>query len=245
MPLAKIKKYQILAAVFAVATLLSVVALIRYCNKPAPSSQLPTSTASEGFAFFGLGEHSTFSKDVREKLKDKLGSDAIEYWTTIDLTINYKGFLQTYFPELYELHKRLNSPVGERVEHDTIQLTYRYARKKNAPFEFVKLIFSNHNKQPLVFYIKSRKEGSDIIEAVANKFGQAKTIYWENDEGRSLYWKKDKSILIISVSDDRLGNPEYFTAIYFVPNLETLVIQEQTKIKQREEKIKKTGKTAF
>lgn len=241
----KNKKYQILAAVLAVATLILVVASIRYFNRPAPSNQLSSLNDSEGFTFFGLGEHTKFSNDVREKLKDKLGSGAIENWNTIDLTINYKGFLQKYFPELYELHKKLNAPVGERVEHDTIQLTYRQARKKNAPFEFVKLVFSNYNKQPLLFYIKSSKAGSEIIEAVANKFGQAKTIDWDIDEGRSLYWNKDRSILIISISNDRLGKPEYFTTIYFVPNLEKLVIREQTKVKQREEKIKKSGKIAF
>jgi len=51
--------------------------------------------------------------------------------------------------------------------------------------------------------------------------------------------------LIISLSDDRYGNPEYHTIIYYVPNLEELLLQEQQTVKKEEEEIKKTGKTAF
>jgi hypothetical protein len=245
MSLVKNKKLQIAMVVFSVATLTLIVALVNDSKKPARPNKISTENGSESFTFFELGENTKFSKDVRDNLKDKLGSEAIERWSTIDLAINYTGFLKTHFPELHELNKKLNSPFGERVEHDTIQLTYRHARKKKAPFEYVKLIFSNYNKKPLLFYIKSKKEGSDIIEAIAKKFGQAKTISWDKEEGRSLYWKKNRSILIISISNDRFGNPEYYTTIYYVPNLEKLVIREQNKIKQREEEIKKTGKTAF
>lgn len=245
MSLVKNKKFQISAIIFSVATLILIVAFINDDKTPDSSKRLSDESGSESFTFFELGENTIFSKDVREKLKDKLGSDAIERWNTMDLAINYNGFLKTYFPELFELNKKLNSPAGERVEHDTIQLTYRHARKKKAPFEYVKLIFSNYNKKPLLFYIKSKKEGSDIIETIAKKFGQAKTINWDKEAGRSLYWEKNKSILIISISNDRFGNPEYYTTIYYVPNLEKLVIREQNKIKQREEEIKKRGKTAF
>lgn len=245
MSLLKNKKFQILAVILSVATLILIAAFIYGYKTHDNSHNLSLENGAESFTFFELGEHTKFSKDVRQNLEDKLGSDAISNWNTINLAINYKGFLRDYFPELYELNKKLNSPAGERVEHDTIQLTYRHARKKNAPFEYVKLIFSNYSKKPLLFYIKSKKEGSDIIEAIANKFGQAKTIRWDNEEGLSLYWEKNRSILIISISNDRFGNPEYYTTIYYVPNLEKLVIREQNKIKQKEEQIKQRGKTAF
>jgi len=83
------------------------------------------------------------------------------------------------------------------------------------------------------------------LDAVTKKYGKAKTIHWDDKSGRSLYWEKDRSILVISISNDRYGHPEYQTAIYYVPSLEELVFTEQQKTKHQQEVIKKTGKTAF
>ena len=37
---------------------------------------------------------------------------------------------------------RLNSPPGERVEHDRTRLMYRYARSREAPFDLVELVYN-------------------------------------------------------------------------------------------------------
>ena len=101
----------------------------------------PAETNKESFTFFDLGINTPLSKRVREELGNKLGRDAIEQKSIMDLEINYKGFLNNYFPSLNELNQRLNFPPGERVEHNTVKLMYRYALKKNVPFDYVELVF--------------------------------------------------------------------------------------------------------
>ena len=241
MSLLRNKKLQFFAAITSVIVFTIIVVLFKNSKKTEISETRPAEKGVAGFTFFDLGENSEFSSNIRDKLRDRLGSDAIEYWSTLDLATNYKGFLQNYFPELYALNKRLNSPVGERVEHNTIKLTYRYARRKNLPFDYVELIFSNYTKKPLLFYIKSKKEGLGVIDTLKKKYGEAKTVDWEKEEGRSLYWGKNRSVLILSISDDRYGKPVYYTMIYYVPNLEELLSIEQQEIKHKEEKIKKNG----
>lgn len=241
----KNKKFQISAIILSFICLILVVVSVNYCKKKETQETHLSNKEPVGFAFLNIDENTKFSSDARKQLSDTLGPDAVERWTTLDLNVFYKGFLKKYFPGLSELNEKLNSPIGERVEHDTIQLTYRYARKKNAPFDFVKLVFSNLTQKPLFFLIKSKRAGSDILDALTKKYGEPKTIHWEDKNGRSFYWEKNRSILILSVSNDRYGNPEYQTTIYYVPSLEELVFAEQQKIKHRQEVIKKTGKTAF
>jgi hypothetical protein len=241
----KNKKFQTAAGVISVIVLILIVVLIKYCSKRENIKPLSRAEAPEGITFFDLGENSEFSSDVREKLKERLGADAIERWNPLDLNINYKGFLRKFFPELHEINLKLNSPLGERVEHNTIKLRYRYARKKNVPFDYVELIFSNYTQKPLYFYIKSKQEGSNIIDVVTKKYGKANTVDWEGKKGTSFYWENARSILIISIHDDRYGNPEYHTVIYYVPNLEDLLSRERQQREHKKEKIKQTGKTAF
>lgn len=241
----KNKKVQISAViVFIICLTLGIIFLNYFNKKETPGTHLSNKEPA-GFSFLNIDENTRFSSDVRKQLRDTLGPDAIERRTTLDLNLNYKGFLKKYFPELHELHNKLNSPIGERVEHDTIQLTYRYARKRNAPFYFVKLVFSNLTQKPMFFLIESKRAGPDILDTLTKKYGEAKTIRWDDKNGRSYYWEKNRSVLILSVSSDRYGHPVYQTAIYYVPSLEELVIAEQKKIKHQQEVIKKTGKTAF
>ena len=241
----KNKKFQIIATIVSFFALILIVVFVSYFGKKETQETHFSNKEPKGFTFLNIGENTKISSDVREQLKDTLGRGAVERWNTLDLNLNYKGFLKKHFPKLHKLSEKLNSPIGERVEHDTIQLTYRYARKKNAPFDYVKLVFSNLSKKPLFFFIKSKRAGSDILDTIIKKYGKAKTIHWDDKSGRSLYWEKNRSILIISISNDRYGHSEYQTAIYYAPSLEELVFTEQKKTKQLQEVIKKTGKTAF
>lgn len=241
----KNKKFHILAIILSFICLILIVVFVNYFKKREIQETRLSNIAPEGFTFLNIGENTKISNDVREQLRDTLGPDAVERWNTLDLNVNYKGFLKKYFPELHELNKKLNSPIGERVEHNTIQLTYRYSRKKNAPFDYVKLVFSNLTQKPLFFFIESKRAGADIVDAITKKYGEAKTIQWDDNGGRSLYWKENQSILILSISNDRYGRPEYQTAIYYVPSLKELVFAEQEKTKHQQEVINKTGKTAF
>jgi len=241
----KNKKNQFFTIISSIIGLILVIVFVSYFLKKETKETHLSNNEPKGFAFLNIGETTELSSDVRVQLRDTLGPDAIETWNTLNLSLNYKGFLKKYFPELYELNQKLNFPIGERVEHNTIQLTYRYARKKNAPFDYVKLVFSNQTKKPLFIFIKSKRAESEILDAITKKYGKAKTIYWDDKNGRSLYWEKNRSILVISISKDRYGHPEYQIAIYYVPSLEELVSTEQQKTKHRQEAIKKTGKSAF
>jgi hypothetical protein len=202
---------------------------------------------TEGFTFFDLGAESRLTDSVQDRLQEKLGSDAVAKKTLLNLTINYKGFLLEYFKELYELNKRLNFPSGERVEHNIVKLMYRHAQKKKVPFEYVELIFSDYTQKPLMFKISSPKEGAFVVETIKQKYGQPQVIDWKwnQEKGRSLYWKKNKSVLILTVGRDRYGDPEYHTVIYYVENIEELLLTELKEAQQRELEIKKKAKTAF
>ena len=87
----------------------------------------PAAVMPESFTFFDLGINARLNREVRQELGHKLGRDAVEHRSIMDLEINYKGFLNNYFPGLNELNQRLNFPPGERVEHNTVKLMYRYA----------------------------------------------------------------------------------------------------------------------
>jgi hypothetical protein len=63
--------------------------------------------------------------------------------------------------------------------------------------------------------------------------------------GRPLCWELKRSVLILSIFNDRYGRPEYHIRIYYVPNLEDLVLAEQQNMLHQQQKIKRTGKTAF
>ncbi|MBW2370298.1 MAG: hypothetical protein JRH15_20700, partial [Deltaproteobacteria bacterium] len=104
-------------------------------EKTPPNSIIPTS-----FTLFGLGPDTQLTKQVRLDLKALLGAGGYAEQTPIDLELHFKGFLKTHFPRLDTLNAALNNRPGERVEHHTIQLTYRYARKQNTPFDYVQLV---------------------------------------------------------------------------------------------------------
>ncbi len=247
MPVLKNKKIAIAVTIAAVLVLvlILIVALVDFGKKTEIAATHSAQASPEGFTFFNLGVDSELTDNIRDELRLKLGSDAVEKWTTLDLGINYKGFVQNYFETLDQLNQRLNFPPGERVEHNIIKLRYRYAQRKKVPFKYVELIFSNYTQKPLLFIISSNKEGAFIVDTIRAKHGEPKTINWEQEEGRSLYWEKDKAILVISISKDRYGDPEYHTIIYFVPNIETMLLKEEQEFKRREAEIKKKGKTAF
>ena len=106
-------------------------------EKKEPATEQRVQTQSDSFTFFDLGKNSKLSKSIRSDLRQRLGRDAIEGRGIIDLEINYYGFLEQYFSSLNELNRELNSPAGERIEHNIVKLMFRYARKENLPFDYI------------------------------------------------------------------------------------------------------------
>ncbi len=200
---------------------------------------------SDSFTFFDLGRRSTLSKSVRNDLKQRLGNDAIEYRSIIDLDINFYGFLKKYFPSLSKLNQNLNFPPGERIEHNTVKLMYRYARQENIPFDYVELVFSNYSQHPLLFRINFQKDEANIIETLKTKYGEPLLIDWKDKNGQSMYWEKNKDLLIVSLVPDQFGNPEYQIRIYFVENIKALLATERAEKAKAGTQGAGSGKTAF
>ena len=205
----------------------------------------PAAVMPESFTFFDLGINSRLNKEVRQELGNKLGRDAIEHRSIMDLEINYKGFLNNYFPGLNELNQRLNFPPGERVEHNTVKLMYRYASKKNVPFDYVELVFSNYTKIPLVFKINFKEDEAGIIKALESRYGQPQVVSWKEENGKSMVWMKNADFLIASQVSDQFGHPKYQIVIYFVKNLEQLIATEKNARKEKTRERTQSGETAF
>ena len=200
---------------------------------------------SDSFTFFDLTRTSTLSKSVRSDLSQRLGPDAIAYRNIIDLDINFYGFLKRFFPSLDMLNQNLNFPPGERIEHNTVKLMYRYARKQDVAFDYVELIFSNYSQHPLLFRINFQKDEANIIQTLKTKYGQPRRIDWKDKNGESMYWEKNNDLFIVSLVPDQFGNPEYQIRIYFVENIKTLLATERAEKEKAESQRAKSGKTAF
>jgi hypothetical protein len=220
--------------------------LVSACGEKKESAKKQTTQVpSDSFTFFDLGKQSTLSKSVRNDLNQRLGRDAIEHRSIIDLDINFYGFLKRYFPSLYELNQNLNFPPGERIEHNTVKLMYRYTRKKDIPFDYVELVFSNFSQQPLLFRINFQKDEANIIQTLKTKYGQPQLIDWKDKNGESMYWEKNNDLLIVSLVPDQFGNPGYQIRIYFVENIKALIAAEVAEKETTKNQKARSGKTAF
>jgi len=217
--------------------------LILACSADEKSTE-QTANKAEGITFFDVGAETVFSDALRDRLRKNLGPDAIAYRSTIDLEFNAKGFLQRHFPILHDLNQRLNTPTGERVEHDTVKLMYRYAVKENLPFSYVELVFSNDFGKPLFIQVRSR-DLSDIIRTLKEKYGSPQAINQPADEGRVFFWRDHRDVLLVSIISTWRGDKEYRLVIYYVDNLEKLVAVEEKERRQKEEERRRAGEKIF
>jgi hypothetical protein len=205
----------------------------------------PPAPGPETFTFFDLGCNSVLTDDVRETLQDKLGNDAVEHRSLIDLEINYKGFLSTYLPDVDDINRRLNTPPGERVDHKSTKLMYRYARKKGVPFDYIELLFCGYNRLPLVFEIRFKQDELNTVQTLEQKYGAPRIIEWDGGSGKTLIWRKDRDVLLVSLVPDQFERPRYVVRIYFVENLEKLLDIEEKKKEARQIKQERGGRRAF
>ena len=199
----------------------------------------------QGFAFFDLGADSRYSNTVRRALGEKLGSDAISHQNVLDLTLYSDAFFKKHFLQLWRLNRQLNWPEGQRVEHNTTELMYRYARLKETPFTKVTLYFSNDTGKPLFFKISAGPDADAVVETIKKKYGTPEQFEWQDKDGRTFFWKDGKDLFIVSSTKDRLGNPEYLFCIYYVNNLEEMLAIEKARQRSEKEKIREAGESAF
>jgi hypothetical protein len=240
------KKFQLRTAGFRAVVAILFFPMMMSCGDEQKTNEFsPSSPKAETFTFFDIGINTKLTGGVRKELSHKLGRDAIENRNIIDLEINYRGFLKRYFPALSELNLKLNYPPGERVDHNTVKLMYRYALRENIPFDYVELVFSNYTQLPLLIRIRFKRDDANVIATLKEKYGPPLIIDWKEENGTSMFWTKNKDFLIASLVPDQFGNPEYQISIYFVANLEELIAVESKAREEGEKQKARTGKTAF
>ena len=192
------KKLQSKTFVFHHILILLAISILFSCgDNPEPGETATATDKPESFTFFELGTNTTFSERIRKDLGNKLGRDAIERRSILDLDTNYAGFINKHLPKINELNRKINYPPGERVEHDTVKLMYRYPQRKNAPFDYVELVFSQHTKTPLLFKVNFRKDDTGIVETLKTKYGTPQIIEWKEENGTSMVWKKNTDVLLV------------------------------------------------
>ena len=214
------------------------------CSDEKPESRTETDPP-QGFTFFDLGANSKYSRSVRNRLSEKLGSDAISQKNTIDLSIHYKGFLEKWFSGLADLNRRLNWPAGQRVEHNTTKLMYRNALMKNTPFIYVELFFSDDTMKPLLFRIVAGPDGDPILDTIREKYGPPKEFQWKQKVGTTQFWEDGHNVFITSAYKNRRDTPEYLFCIYYVDNLEEMLTAEEARREADDTRIRKAGESAF
>lgn len=230
---------------FALAMGLTFLLLVSCGEKEEPATGQSAQGPSGNFTFFKLGKSSRFSESVRNNLNRQLGNDAIAKRSPLNLEINYYGFLKEHFPSLQALNEGLNPSTVRRIEHNITKLMFRYAYKKNQPFDYVELLFSNYSRLPLLFKINLRRDEASIVETLKSKYGDPQQIDWKDKGGRSMYWDKNNDILIVSLVPDQFGNPKYQIRIFFVENIKALLAIENGEKEEQKKQRARSGKTAF
>jgi hypothetical protein len=231
--------------IYALFSLFSISILISCSDNRESAETVPATDKPESFTFFELGTNTKLTDHIRKDLGKKLGRDAIEGRGILELDTNYVGFIKNYLPRINELNRDLNFPPGERVEHNIFKLMYRYAQRKNAPFDFVELFFSEFTKTPLLFKINFQIDETGIVETLKTKYGPPQVIDWKEENGKSMVWRKNMDLLLVSEVPDQFGHHGYQIVIYFVQNLKQLIEIEKNELKKREKQRAKSGERAF
>ena len=145
-----------------------VLLIIMAVNKPDPKTSASTGI-SKGFSFLGLHADTVLTGKIKDMLGKQLGPVAVETKSILDLEMHHPGFLEKNFPALNELNRKLNFEKGLKIrkEHHTVKLIYRYSPS----FNYVELFFSGHTLKPLLFRIKAKQDGNDILATIQKKYG--------------------------------------------------------------------------
>ena len=222
-----------------------IIAVLATNRKTAPLptddvSVAETPSAKRGFTFLELDGDTVFSKTLRTQLADRLGSDAIENRAVLDLNTNLQGLIQAHLAPLAQLHLELNTPRGERVEHNITRLTYRHASANQTSFDLVQIFFSNFSGRPLLIKVRSHSDAKALPAILERKYGSPRRILWQNhdqnayvDNARAYIWSTAAQYLVLTEFADRLGNLQYQIFFYYLDALRSLVATEKAQKQPR------------
>jgi hypothetical protein len=183
-----------------------------------PSAQR---TRIETFTFFDLGRDAVLDAAARERLRRELGDEAVARRGLVNLEFVSPGWLKAHLPALDDLNRRLNRDFRERVEHDVLTLRYNYPGRSSPAFINVQLVFDLAMRRPLYFRILTNTAGAEILQVLKEKYGPP------GGAGGVLIWERDRDRLLVVPRTDRLGRSEYLIGIYFVENIEALLVGKQ------------------
>jgi hypothetical protein len=237
--------FALLAAGALIVITTSIIALTRSRRDMQIDAPAPNKAHPGGFSFFNVDRSTVLTGDLREKLAETLGSDAIAHATPIDLTVVNPAFLKTVLPELDRLNQQLNPPLGERREHPTTRLTYLRAERHAMPFRYIELVFSRLTGLPLYFIIKPTEEMKDSIETLTSKYGPPQQIQTDDLAEPVRIWKQKGDYLVATRFRRRNGRLVQELRIYFVSNLHRLVETEEQARRRQDRRSRRAGESVF
>ena len=197
------------------------------------------------FSFYHLDANTKISENFIQKFEKTLGTHAITRKTTLELGIPKNPALSNMFPPLDQLDQKLNGRKNERIEHDTILLTFRYPPEGTKFFQYVKLWFSNHNSKPLMVEIKTDKNGRFLLDNIIKRYGPGENIDLKSDVEDLLYWEREQDYLVVITAPDRYGEDTFTIKIYYVNNLKALFLKEQANSKSSVDDLKNSSEPVF
>ena len=203
-----------------------VIALTRPQRDIAIEEQAAERPATGSFTFFDLDRTTVLTRRLRSTLSETLGPDAIAHSTPIDLTVVDPKFFKSHLPELHQLNQQLNPPLGARREHDTTRLTYHRAQRRNLPFRYIELVFSNPSGLPLYFIINPSEDFEANIKTLGSKYGAPQTLNIDQKTAPVLIWQKEGDVLVATAFPRRSGRKSQELRIYFVNNLKQFIENE-------------------
>ena len=122
---------------------------------------------------------------------------------------------------------------------------YRYAAsRRNLPFDVVEILFSGHSRQPLYIAIRSRRDLSEVLDSLRQKYGEPRGVEGRGGDVRAIYWQDGRDVFLVAFVPTRRGE-EVRIMIYYVEHLQQLASLEEERRRSEQERRSRAGKRAF
>ncbi len=247
MPLSRQSKFLIggLFIGLLILMLTSIFALTRTKREIARTEAMPAASAPAGFSFFDIHSETVLSRELRKRLADQLGPDAISRRGPIDLVLFSAAFTRDHFPEIHRYHQALNPVSGARREHAVTTLTYRRSRLKGLPFGFIRFVFYEETGKPLYLVVEPADDDPELFTTLQAKWGEPERLDGSREGDQVLVWRHPDEILCGVSIRRRGGRIERQLRFFFMNNIGHLVAMEQAAEEDRRRQADKATQRAF